>query len=280
MSDMNAMQQMAAAAASTENMTETTSGFTRKPPRAGVALFRLRDYVELGTRQPKNPTWSKAVECMLTFELLHPDHMIKPDGKDAFPETLTVRLWKSTGAKSRFVKLFNAMNYAKDKTHFVQMVGGSFLGFIHHNKVGKDIFVNLNDEAGNWTIGAPSQTDALSNVTTQIPVPELHGPMRMFCWENPGWNEDMIRMGWDSLYIDGVNTETGKSKNWIQETIMQALDWEGSMTQRAVEEGGFELPAGMEVDQAAAPLQEPVQATAPATTVAPENDVLASLGLG
>jgi len=276
--ETNPLLAMAAAAASTEDMNETTSGFVKTPARHGVALFRLRDYIELGTHQPKNASWKPAVECMLTFELLHPDHLIVPQDKtkEPFPETLTVRLWKSTGKGSRFVKLFNAMNYAKDKTHFVQMVGQSFLGFIHHNVVGKDTYVNLNDESGAWTIGAPSQTDAISNVTTQIPVPELHGTMRMFIWENAGWTDEMIKMGWDTLYIDGVNAESGKSKNWIQETIMNALDWENSATSRAVEEGGFELPAGMEVDQAAAPLQEAPQVTAPAE---PSVDVLAGLGL-
>jgi hypothetical protein len=230
------------AAAETDNQSEEKQT-ARAIPRAGVALLRLREYLELGRHAPKNPQHKPSNKVMLVFELLHPDHIQKFDDGER-PMTLTVRVNKTGSMKGKFLPLFKAMNYDGKAQHMVQMLGKPFLGTLHHNKDGDNTYVNLDDEQGKWCIGAPIQTDALLNTKTDIPVPELHGDMKAFLWENTGVTDDQIKEMWDSIYIEGereVKDAAGKvtgmkSKNWIQETIMQNLEWEGSVTQALTQE--------------------------------------------
>ncbi|QDP66068.1 MAG: hypothetical protein Unbinned4336contig1000_33 [Prokaryotic dsDNA virus sp.] len=235
------------AAAAAEDMTKNKS-FERELPRAGVALLRFRDYIELGRHESKNPAHKPALKAMLVFELNHPDHMIEIDGKKV-PSIITIRTNKGSTSKSGFKKLFNVMNKAcgGDKQHFVQMIGMPFLGEIYHNTVGegdkKQTYANLDSE-GAWSLRAPVQVDALTNSQTEIPVRELDGTPKVFLWESPGIEDDDIKAMWESIYIEGerevedAKTKEKKtiSKNWIQETIMKNLEWEGSTTQALTEE--------------------------------------------
>ena len=226
-----------AAAESDDQSVEKASA--RPVPRAGVALMRLREYIELGRHAPKNPTHKPALKTMLVFELLHPDHMIDTDdGK--VPMTLTVRVNKTASSKGRFLPLFQKMNHDGKAHHMVQMIGKPFLGTLTHNQSEdkKTTYVNLDGADGKWNIGAPQQVDALTNMTTEIPVPELKGKGRAFLWENASITEEQYVELWNSLHIEGVRTDdNGKehSKNWIQETIQKGMDWEGSVIQGLTE---------------------------------------------
>lgn len=242
------------AAAATEDLTQDKK-FERELPRAGVALLRFREYIELGRHEAANTAYKPSLKVMLVFELNHPDHLIEIDGKKV-PQTITVRTNKGTTAKSGFRKLFKVMNDAcgGGNTHFVQMLGKPFLGEIFHNTSGegdkKKTFANL-DKDGAYSLKAPVQVDALSNTQTPIPVAELDGDIKAFLWEpqqqdaegNTVISDDDIKEMWESLFIEGTRevekadgTKEEVSKNWLQETIMKNLEWEGSVTQALTQE--------------------------------------------
>ena len=152
-----------AAAAVVDQTAESKGNFERELPRAGVALMRLRSYVETGVFAPKNPTHKPQRRAILDFELLHPDHIIsgeKQDGtKYSFPGRLSVRV-NIAGPTSRFGKLLAKMNYDGTATHMSQLIGKPFLGTLFHSTCGK--YVNLDDANGEYQIGAPQQIDALT----------------------------------------------------------------------------------------------------------------------
>lgn len=235
------------AATESDDLTQNKS-FERAMPRAGVALLRLRDYIETGRHEGKNASYKPALKTMLVFELLHPEHAQEFDGKKE-PMILTVRMNKGATTKSGYKKLFNVMNTAcgGNKQHFVEMIGQPFLGEIYHNSVGegenKKTYANL-DLDGAWSLKAPVQTDAIMNTSTPIPVPELHGTPKAFLWENETVSDAQITEMWESIFIEGEREVEDKatkekkmvSKNWIQETIMKNIEWEGSVTQALTQE--------------------------------------------
>jgi len=149
-------------------------GIKRKRARAGACMLRFRDYIELGVEAPKTEGWKPSRKVRLTFELLHPDHMITGTSADgtpfSFPDTVHVYT-QVGGPTSRFGKLFNKMNYRGDKVHFAQMVGEGFFGTLHHN----GDYNNLSNADGEWTIGAPEYLDPMTNQITKIDIPPMDG---------------------------------------------------------------------------------------------------------
>jgi len=280
------------AATKQEDLTQATAGgggFVRELPKAGKSLFRLQSYIEMGKKQPKNATHKPSVDCILTFELLHPKHMITPEDttKAPFPMTYTMHIPKAGTATSRYRKLFAAMNYEGTHTHFDTMIGGTpFLGELFHvdskelDAAGKPkaTYVNLNDAQGTWKIGAPRIVDPMTEAVTVVPVPEMYQEGKLFLWEEAGWSDELISAAWNTLFIDG-NRDDGRSKNWIQDGIMQAVDWNESRTRTIVEGGTIELPAELlgDIDAIAADQE------APKAAALPEGDddaaALAALGL-
>lgn len=260
------------AAAQTDDLTKEVS-YERQLPRAGVALMRLREYIELGRHESKNPQHKPSLKVILVFELSHPDHLIEVEGKKV-PQAFMVRLNKGGTSKSGYKKLFNLMNEAYDNQfqHFVQMIGKSFIGKLYHNKDGENTYVNL-DKDGAYFILPPYQEDAITGEKKDVPVRELDGTPRAFLWENESIDDDTVKDMWESIFIDGTReVEDAKtkekktvSKNWIQETIMKAIDWEGSRTQSLVTEyvdlDAAEAPA----DAAATALQAAANASSEAS---------------
>ena len=249
---------IADAAASGDDLNqEKKYGFERKLAREGVALLRLRDYLEMGVQMPKNKQHKPSLQCRLTFELLHPEHMIAPEGKDPFPGIITIIVSYAGKKGSYYRNLFNAMNYDGTKSHFAQMLGDAFLGTIHHTETNGVKYANLNDSNRVWTIGAPRVTDVINNVATEVPIPEMHGEPRLFVWENVGTSDKQIKEMWDSIYIDGENND-GESKNWIQKTISsdENIEWAGSRTAEVVNAGIVELPDELTTTQARAPVED------------------------
>ena len=96
------LNDIANAAGTAEDQSVDSSGFVRELPRAGAALFRLRDYIEFGIFDNRNPAYKPGLNCMLTFELVHPDHMITPnDTKIApFPDTISIFVKAATSSGS------------------------------------------------------------------------------------------------------------------------------------------------------------------------------------
>lgn len=226
------------AAAESEDLTVERKT-TRELPREGIALLRLVDYIETGRHEAKNPQHKPSLKVLLTFELSHPDHMIEVDGKKV-PQKITVRVNKTYSDKGKYMPLFKAMNrcFGNKFNHFVQMINQPLLGRIYHSEWEGKKYANL-DVDGAWSFTEAVQEDALSGVKTPVPVPELSGTPKVFLWETDGLTDDQIKNMWESIYIDGVRTDDkGKetSKNWIQETIMANIEWEGSVTQALTQE--------------------------------------------
>lgn len=225
---------LGAAVAVEQDLTVEHSGFVRELPRAGITLCRLRDYIELGRHEPNNPTYKPSLKVILTFELLHPDHMIEMGGVKR-PATIAVRVNKTFSDKGKYMPLFKLMNRACNNrfNHFAQMIGQPFLAEVTHSEYKGKQYANL-DIDGVYTFKAPQQIDALSGTVTQIPVPELDGTPKCFLWEVASLPKEDVQEMWDSLFIDGQRDD-GTSKNWIQDNIKSAIDWDGSMTQSIVD---------------------------------------------
>lgn len=232
--------ELAALAAAQEDQTETqTTTFDNDPPEAGVTVGRFIEYIEIGKHdggqyqgKPKPP----ADYVRLTFELLHPKKNIKEyevEGeKRERADRVSIRVAKKLSDKAKFKKLFNAMTYGRDIKHMAQMLGEPFIITIYHNVVEKEgvkkTYVNL-DNDGVYGIKAPFVEDPLEGTRKDVPVRKEISPLRLFLWNNPTTET------WDSLFIDGtreVKKDGGEvehvSKNWLQESILDALNYKGS----------------------------------------------------
>lgn len=247
-------------AAKTDDLTKNKT-FEREVPKEGLAFLRLVSYIETGRHKPTNPTHKPALKTQLVFELSHKRHLIDIDGK-MVPQKFTLRINKGATAKSGYKKVFNMMNKALGGGHttFFEMMGKPLLGEIFHNIVEKGeekiTYANL-DNDGAFSFKAPVQEDAISGETVSVPVPEVHGEMTGFLWENESMDDETYKAMWDSIYIEGTRQDKdGKevSKNWIQELIMQNMEWEGSTCQALTQEHvslddlDVDLEAGAETD--------------------------------
>lgn len=198
---------------------------------------------------------------------------ITPEGGDEFEvaETVTIRTDISKNGKSAHFKLFSKLNgaYGGKYVHPAQLLecDGWIARIVH--RFGKD---DTNDDGtpkagakptgiqlktrgdGSWTFAAPYREDAETGERTKLKVPELLGgtaSRKIFLWDQPN------QACWDSLFIEGERDEkdasgkeTGKkvSKNWIQETILKAVNFKGSALDTMLSgAGGLEAAADAEV---------------------------------
>lgn len=240
--------ELAAKAAANEDQTETVSGgeYEFTPPPAGKTIGRLVEYIEIG-KQPQAPYQGKpkpdAEMVWIGFELLHPKKNIKEieiegEGKKTVADFIRIRLSKKLGEKAKFKKLFNKLQYGRgDKKHIAQMLGEAFILEVYHNKSedGKKTYVNL-DKDGEYGISAPFIIDPLTDERKDVPVPAQIRPTRIFLWDFPN------KETWDSLFIDGTRTvkvdgkDTEVSKNYVQEVIKSATNYEGSALHQMLSE--------------------------------------------
>ncbi len=232
-----------------EDQTQTTGGdFEYAPPPAGLTVGRFIEYIELG-EQPQKP-WKgqpkKPIdEVRLTFELLSPAKNIREIEVDGVKKKVADRygftLPKSFNEKSKFYKLFNKMAYGRDSIkHMAQMLGEAFTITVEHNVVEKDgnkrTYVNIRNKAGEYLIGAPVQVNHLTGESKPLNVPEALSPIKLFLFNKP------TKATWDSLFIDGDRTkkdgegnEVTETKNWLQEKILGASNYEGSALSELLE---------------------------------------------
>jgi hypothetical protein len=245
-------------AAKRSDQTQTkTGGGEFTPPPAGTTVGRLVDYVEVGlqkSRPYKGKEKPPANKVYVTFELLGKAYVkeIESDGKKkTIADRITVPLTLSLHEKSSFKKLFKKMVYGRqDIEHMAQMIGEAFKITVVHNTVGegkdKKVYANITDDEGNFLVGAPvnPEYDEDGNVvgSKKLKVPDSISAERMFLWDEP------TDETWASIFIDGdkeVTDKDGKkktvSKNWLQNLITSALNFEGSPVQ-AFLEGSEELP--------------------------------------
>jgi hypothetical protein len=216
------------------------------------------EYIEFG-KQKQRPYMGKdkppADEVRITFELLHKKNLTEYEDegvKKVRAHTISVRLTKKMNERAKFRKLFSALQYGRaDKKHIAQMLGEPFLINVFHNTSKKEgqpdrVYANIFNADGVCGISAPKvKKDPLDETSwVKLNVPPNIRPLKLFLFSNP------TKDTWDSLYIEGTQkrkneqgVEIETSKNWLQETIMSAVDFNGSSLQALI--GGLgeaELP--------------------------------------
>ena len=275
--------ELATLAADTDDQTETSVAgeYEREVAPAGPNFARFVEYIELG-KHPQKPYQGKekppAEMIRLTFELLNKKSIIEYEVDGVTKKRghlISIKVKKSLSDKASFKKIFNAMTYGRDGVkHFAQMLGEAFSVAVHHN-TGKDaagkevVYANLNNKDGVYSIAAPVHYDPIKEETTDLRphIPEPFAPIRIFLWNNP------TKPTWDSLFIDGTRTvkdgdkETEVSKNWLQENIMSALNYQGSPLDTMLH-GVAELPLSEATAGPAVATQPTPSTEAKATSVA------------
>ena len=231
------------------DMTETGTGggaFDKRILPKGSYYGRVIEYVEYGKVLPLNngkPTGKPAVlNARFAFQLYDSEGsvIIRP-----FPFGVY------NNEKARFKHLFDRLNAKGDLRHPAQALGRAY---VFEVDVAKSKKSGADYNTINYATVAPLPPFD-PNTGKPVALPELDVELlKVFLWNNP------TQATWDSLYIDGVN-DKGESKNFIQNDILKAVDYEGSKLQ-ALLEGSVPSPESM---LPAAPAETPAEEAAPAT---------------
>lgn len=274
MTQLTALQAVQAAAAqaaavASVDMTETSSGGGegRRILETGKYMARFCEYIEKGTQKnfhdaakPPRPV------AELRFAVFPIDEVdgVRKAGAPVFLTSFDQTI--SNHEKATMKAIYNKLNFRKDasKTHVAMFLGNAYMLDVvkYKNKAGKD--------ANKLELKTLSPAiDPISG--GEYPVPVLDDKYyRAFFWDLP------TKASWDSLHIEGA-FDNGDSKNFIQEGILQAVDFPGSALEQllggapSVAEGMLdtsELPAAPQGEEAA-PCQEPVGQGLPEQNVAP-----------
>jgi hypothetical protein len=218
---------------------EVSSGGEYELPKAGRAFMRLVEYVELGSHQEDFqgvPKKSLTPLCRVTVELSGKNYPAADVEGVKFPMRMGFTMGISSNDKAKFYKLFRALNgmHGNKYKHMAQMAADNiaFIGTISHNSNGKEgkdkrEYANLWDNS-QWPVEAPmkrifNEDDEEDTEGTLVPLtvaPAL-SPTRIFLFNAPRL------VDWAKLYIEGTR-EDGSSKNWMQDLILSAGNFNGS----------------------------------------------------
>lgn len=235
-----------------QSITQTGGNFADVLLPRGTYYGRFMEYIELGKKIPMHmgkPTGKPAVmNVRLGFIVYTPDGNIKRI--NPFPMAI------SSFEKAKFKQVFDKMNYDGTLKHMAQRLGQAFMFEVEQytSKTGKTSntidFLSLrqlprfNPETG-----------------AELVLPALdENQLRLFLWNNP------TKETWDSLYIE--------KSNFLQEDILQAVDYAGSPLQQMLE-GSVPTPESLAPAAPAAPaaptapVAPPVAPAAPVAPVAP-----------
>lgn len=250
----------------------------------GYAFGRFVEYIEYG-QQPQE-FGGKAKEPALEFSIgfalwgevpdpANPGQTLKYHNDDGSPYIIrTYNKAMSRNEKAGAFLLFKSMNWKGTAKGFAQMIGDPILVKIKHvpkSKTDPKIVSRIDEKA------FLPPLDPVTRAPYNIPAAP-DSAYRMFLWGKP------TKAGWDSLFVEGqYEARDGKpaaSKNRIQETILKALDFQGSPLQQLL--GGapaLALPSGP-VGVIAAPVVpvavQPAIAAPVAPVVAPVAPVVAA----
>jgi len=253
------LAKLTAAAKADTNFTVTTSGgtFEREIPVAGAGFARLREYIELGIHDHGTAPHRKAKPlARFVFELSHKKHQMtftKDEVEMTVPHTMDVTVPISQNESSDYIKIFNLMNWAQDKTHPLECLNQPLMINVTHNKSqdGKTTYANLwsgTPKDKSWSFAPPiikadlTDPDAVDKNISKV-IPALNkgdDSIKVFLWAHADEAQ------WNSLFIEGTRTVKGKegeadkevSKNWLQGKIKEAKNFAGSAAELVTQAGG------------------------------------------
>ena len=273
------------------DMTETkTGGGSRGLLPTGTAIVRLSTYVEFGKHvetfagQAKPPT----LQFKLGFRIVggggknkegKGEKYVQADGNlpyisDFFDTAM------SQHEKSKAVKYFNALNRVGNKaTHFVQKVAEQCLYTVPITVVTKAGKEYNHIDFSNLQPALNSEFEEYAN--TDLPqLKEEH--IQVFLWDSPTkemWDSIEIKGQWEARTDDsGAVISPAKSKNFLQEKCIAAIDFEGSPLELLLQEQGAsytipELPTTPDASSVPDVPEVPTEAKAEGTVIAaPELD--------
>lgn len=250
---LQAQAAQAAAVGPDMNEAQKGGGGAKLLPNNVYAFGRIVEYIDCGS-QPQE-FQGKAKDPADEFRIgvaLWGEGITNDDGTPYIMRPFPISI--SRFEKSNTFKMFKALNYTGDPNikHFAQFLGQAFVFKLEHhtNKAGKVSSII------NWAATLPPY-DAVSKQPYQIPAAP-DDAYRLFLWDFPTIE------AWNSLHIEGTNDD-GKSKNFIQEQILGALNFEGSPLHQLLvgNNVAFAIPA-----KKAAPAAPAAPQAAPAAPVA------------
>lgn len=247
----------------------------------GLAFVRLSAYVEYGNQPQEFNGKAKdpALEFRLGFTIV--GGVGEQEGEngvtfeedfvqgDHYPVIYSYDTAQTTYAKSKAVAMFNAVNTAPKGTHFTQKLGTLYTIQIGRYKDKKGKLRNSHD----FTTLQPA-IDPIKRKPYQH-YENVNGDMvelraltpedvQVFLWNKPTTvSTEQYQAMWDSIKIEGTyevkdadgNVKETKSKNFIQEKCLKALNFEGSSLQQLI--GGVGLPSlEAETGDIAAPIEQ------------------------
>jgi hypothetical protein len=265
--ELRALAEQEAAESAVDMNVAVSGGGGRLLPE-GYAFGQVVEYIEFGMQPQEFGGKAKApaIEYTMGFALWGQTANGETYHDAATGAPYIIRTYNQAigqNEKSGAFKLFKALNWKGNKKNFAQFIGEKFLVKIVHKAKSKTdaTIVSRIDPTG--------FLPPLDPVTRQpYAIPDAADDVyRMFIWGRP------TKAAWDSLYVEGTyDAKDGKpaqSKNRIQETILAALDFQGSPLQQLLLNNGVtSLPASPVAALPATPAVVAPVAAAPAA-VAP-----------
>ena len=212
----------------------------------GLHPGRVVQYIELGKHTRKaDPKFNRKAgivnQVYIAIELsgraLY-DITVEGETKKARP-LVSGTFALSTHGRATFKKLFDVIRDGDEKvTHGAQLLGRPVLVRIKHVKEKNDKGEETGKVYSNWRTGENAVPDIQPPViedpeTGEIrrinPIPVDESNLKLLVWDSPSKEQ------WDSLYIAGTRTEkrgdveVEVSKNWLQEKVLSAVNFEGSV---------------------------------------------------
>lgn len=251
MTKLNQIQQLAAQQAEVSDDMNEVSGNGGKLLPQGAYLGRICEYIDLGTQPQEFNGVAKDPAPQIRLGVA----LFGPNAQDAAGKPYVLRSYDITisrNEKANAYKAFKALNWKGDKNikHFAQFVGQPFIFQV-------SVSTNKTTQRQSNKIEWDKTTAAVNPLdNTPYQVPELTDDYyRVLLWDFP------VKEEWDALHIEG-NRDDGKSKNFIQEKILSALNFQGSPLQLLLAGAGINtLPSTPA--QPVAPVAQPQQVAAP-----------------
>jgi len=237
----------------------TKGGGERKVWPEGFTLARLVGVIELGDREVtfKGEKKPPVRQLMLQFAM-YSEGYTYDDGKPGIISTMGLSM--TTTEKSKLPKIFAKMQITKSEKHFAELLGQAYLINIKHKKDGEKTYVNIDLDDVRLAIDPISKQ--------WYPCPALDESLvRLFLWDKPS------KAMWDSLLIKQQDG-TFADKQWIQELMVTAVNFNGSPLNRMLDPSAQAMtaaimaPVAPAAPVAQAPVAAPVvPAAVPAATV-------------